>query len=263
VKKLRKTINYVNIRNEVAYEVNSDTPYTGLYRGLKPDVYDDHTSALFLDESAFFVGEFKNGLREGKCSSYRDGQKQEEANYLDGKLVGKFTKWHDTGQKQEEGNLLDGKMVGKYNRWYLSGKKLSEGYYKDGKKDSKYTIWYDTGQKQKEANYLNGKLVGKFTQWYDTGQKQEEGNYLDGKEAGKHTRWYDTGQKQKEANYLDGKLVGKSTQWHRNGGKKGALPTYPEENKRPECILCGTALLLSFIFYCVYVFIDKVFGVLF
>ena len=45
--------------------------------------------------------------------------------------------------------------------------------------------------------------------------------------------------------------------------KKGAQPTSPEENKRPECVLCGTALLLSFIFYCVYVFIDKVFGVLF
>jgi antitoxin component YwqK of YwqJK toxin-antitoxin module len=160
VKKLRKTINYVNIRNEVAYEVNSDTPYTGLYRGLKPDVDDDHTSTLF-------VGEFKNGLREGKCTSYRDRQ------------------------------------------------------------------------------------------------KQEEGNYLDGKQAGKHTRWYVTGQKQKEGNYLDGKLVGKFTQWHQNGGKKGAQPTSPEENKRPECVLCGTALLLSFIFYCVYVFIDKVFGVLF
>ena len=160
MKKLRKTINYVNIRNEVAYEVNSDTPYTGLYRGLKPDVDDDHTSTLF-------VGEFKNGLREGKCTSYRDRQ------------------------------------------------------------------------------------------------KQEEGNYLDGKQAGKHTRWYVTGQKQKEGNYLDGKLVGKFTQWHQNGGKKGAQPTSPEENKRPECVLCGTALLLSFIFYCVYVFIDKVFGVLF
>ena len=150
----------MNIRNEVAYEVNSDTPYTGLYRGLKPDVDDDHTSTLF-------VGEFKNGLREGKCTSYRDRQ------------------------------------------------------------------------------------------------KQEEGNYLDGKQAGKHTRWYVTGQKQKEGNYLDGKLVGKFTQWHQNGGKKGAQPTSPEENKRPECVLCGTALLLSFIFYCVYVFIDKVFGVLF
>ena len=150
----------MNIRNEVAYEVNSDTPYTGLYRGLKPDVDDDHTSTLF-------VGEFKNGLREGKCTSYRDRQ------------------------------------------------------------------------------------------------KQEEGNYLDGKQAGKHTRWYVTGQKQKEGNYLDGKLVGKFTQWHQNGGKKGAQPTSPEENKLPECVLCGTALLLSFIFYCVYVFIDKVFGVLF
>jgi antitoxin component YwqK of YwqJK toxin-antitoxin module len=184
VKKLRKTINYVNIRNEVAYEVNSDTPYTGLYRGLKPDVDDDHTSTLF-------VGEFKNGLREGKCTSYRDRQKQEEGNYLD------------------------------------------------------------------------GKQAGKHTRWYVTGQKQKEGNYLDGKQAGKHTRWYVTGQKQKEGNYLDGKLVGKFTQWHQNGGKKGAQPTSPEENKRPECVLCGTALLLSFIFYCVYVFIDKVFGVLF
>ena len=159
MKKLRKTINYVNIRNEVAYEVNSDTQYTGLYRGLKPDVDDDHTSTLF-------VGEFKNGLREGKCTSYRDRQ------------------------------------------------------------------------------------------------KQEEGNYLDGKQAGKHTRWYVTGQKQKEGNYLDGKLVGKFTQWHQNGGKKGAQPTSPEENKRPECVLCGTALLLSFIFY-LYMYLSTKFLVYF
>ena len=186
MKKSRKTINHVNIRDGVAYEVNADTPYTGLYKELEPK--DAPTGLITL-----LAGEFKNGLRKGNwtvtCVDTKVSFKQPGVSF-----------W-----RNEQ----------KFSRDVY---KCVEFVWKNGKKNGTETYFSATGQKQEESNYLDGKQAGKFTKWYEAGHKQEESNYLDGKQAGKFTKWYDNGQKQEEA--LNGRRNGYYKQWHQDGRKK-------------------------------------------
>lgn len=89
---------YLQDRNGIKYEVNSEVAYTGKH-----------------------------------VEWYPDGQKSREGNYKDGKKEGLQPEWHENGQKQSEGNYKGGKEVGLHTWWHEDGQKKFEGNYKDGK----------------------------------------------------------------------------------------------------------------------------------
>ncbi len=96
---------------------------------------------------------------------YKNGQKEEEGTYKDGKEDGKWTWWHDNGQKKIEYNYKDGEPDGLRTSWYENGQKEVEGMEKDGKSISS-TRWeyYSNGQKKSETTYKDGKFF-KETIW--------------------------------------------------------------------------------------------------
>ena len=49
---------------------------------------------------------------------YRNGQKEVETNYKDGKEDGLVLTWHENGQKHGEGNYKDGKKIS--GKWWNS-----------------------------------------------------------------------------------------------------------------------------------------------
>jgi len=95
-----REVDAVVSRNGVTYAINEDNPYTG-----KLIIYWD-----------------------------KNGQKQTESNYKDGKKNGLVTHFHENGQKRFEGNYKDGDRNGLSTVWYVSGKKEYEDNYKDGVK---------------------------------------------------------------------------------------------------------------------------------
>jgi antitoxin component YwqK of YwqJK toxin-antitoxin module len=91
-----KEVTYLQDRNGIKYEVNTDTPYTGKY-----------------------------------VTDHWNGQKVLEMNYKDGKLDGVQTWWYENGQKWYEGKYKNGKQDGIYTLWKKDGQKKVEGNYKN------------------------------------------------------------------------------------------------------------------------------------
>ena len=84
----------------LTYEINAETPYTGLVKGVYPN-----------------------------------GQKSSEANFVKGKLEGLYTEWYRNGQKQAEANYANGQQEGLRTEWYRNGQKQAEANYANGQRE--------------------------------------------------------------------------------------------------------------------------------
>ena len=87
----------LQIRNEVAYVVNSSDPFTGKV-----------------------------------ISTYPNGQKKREVSFVNGLSEGVATGWHENGQKEKEITFVNGLQEGVDTKWYESGQKKSELTYVNG-----------------------------------------------------------------------------------------------------------------------------------
>ena len=96
----------------------------------------------------------KNGLH---TEYHKNGQKEFEANFKNGKEDGKWTGWHEDGQIALEGNYNNG--TGTLLQFYENGQIESEGNYKDGELDGKVTEWDENGQIESEATFKDGECV--------------------------------------------------------------------------------------------------------
>ena len=120
-------------------------------------------------------------------------------------FTGRAKRFYKNGQKQREQTYKEGKLDGLDTSWYENGQKQSEGNYKEGKVDGLYTSWYENGQKKEESNWRDGKLMSAEV-WKPNGEKcpvtniDEDGNgvWLEYKEDGTESYRY---------TYKDGELV--------------------------------------------------------
>ncbi len=117
-----KTVDNLQQRDGIAYEVNTDNPFTGKL------------------------------LRK-----YKDGQKQFESNFNDGKEHGLRTEWRKNGQKKSEINYKDGKRYGLSTWWHKNGQKWSKTNYNYDGQHGLRTEWHKNGQQKSNKCYQNGK----------------------------------------------------------------------------------------------------------
>ena len=79
--------------------------------------------------------------------------------------------WHKNGQKESELNYKDGKMDGLWTQWHENGQKQREVNFKDGKEDGLAVMWHKNGQKGAECNWKDGKSIkGSVKFWNSKGQ---------------------------------------------------------------------------------------------
>lgn len=160
------------------------------------------------------LSKVENGLFQ---AWHENGQKSEEAPYVDGKLHGLYQSWYLNGQKSEEAPYLGGEPHGLYQSWRPNEQKWMEVTYLGGERHGLYQYWYSNGQKRVEATYADGKLHGLYQSWHDNGQKRAEATYIDGKRHGLCQRWHSSGQKWDEETNVDGKLHGLYQRWAEDG----------------------------------------------
>ena len=137
-------------------------------------------------------------------------ERREGIMYLKGSdtpYTGKSFELYKDGQKQNESNYKDGKEEGLKIMWYPNGQKRAEGNFKDGWEDGRWLEWHENGQKKQETNWKDNKEEGPSTMWYKNGQKFREGNFKDGREDGLWLGWHPNGQKLAEADFKDGELI--------------------------------------------------------
>ena len=148
----------------------------------------------------------------------KNGKKEFETNFKQGKQDGLGITWYKDGQKERETNFKDGKLDGPMNAWYENGQKMIEGSSKNGKQDGLWTEWHKNGHKKFETHFKNGKEHGSAISWHSNGQKAYEGTHSNGKGVGINTSWHENGQKMAESNYRNGnKIKGSEKFWNSKG----------------------------------------------
>ena len=180
------------------------------FTGIVVKKYDNRQKA--------YESTLKDGKEHGRVTSwYRDGQKQGEVTYKDGKLVSQAV-WKPNGEKCPVTNIVNGNGI--TCRYYENGQKAYEITYKDNNFDGLWTDWYENGQKKKEATYKDGKMDGLCTRWLDNGQKQGEASYKKGKRHGTEIYFYfEDGPKRWETPWVNGQKHGTAITYNEDGSK--------------------------------------------
>jgi hypothetical protein len=218
-----KTIFHINVRNGLAYAVNSDTPYTGRCELTEiPNIkcFDSATSEGWNGVPSFInekfsrlpysedwepypitpeelssTGRFLNGKPDGIWRIYRYFSKVKQryeteiVNYNEGIKDGMWSVSHIRSPKtflscKFTNNILNGLFICHNNEV-----NIIEIEYKNGLMHGRCIYRYEeSGQKEFECTLENGYKHGICTKWYPTGQKREECHYINGK-LGKRKYW--------------------------------------------------------------------------
>jgi len=188
--------------------------------------------------------QFENGVRNGNSTWwYPNGQQRRQVMYKEGEPNGQFLEWNPDGTLATKANFIDGRVLTKKTKWYGPGQKFYEGSYLTTQdfieptfdwwngtstsisidqsgpdlKHGTWAAWYRNGQKKVEGQYREDVPNGEFTWWYESGQKQAEGEYADGLESGTWITWHPNGLKESVGEYTAGVLTGKWMRWAPDG----------------------------------------------
>jgi len=182
----------LQIRNDVAYEVNSETPFTGLLKST--------------DKNNLYETEYKNGKRDGTYKEYfSDGKTKDLSHYKNGLSDGLQEHYFPNGQKQFSVNFKNGKLDGESVEFLESGQiKVKDIYSND--KIIQFNSWYSNGQKDREINFVEGKLT-KLSWFYENGQNRV--NFKNDKNSGANQiAFYNAnGELEKNSYYLNSSIL--------------------------------------------------------
>ena len=137
-----------------------------------------------------YVGEFQNGLRDGKGTFYyyennEYGRKKYEGDWKNDKIEGKGKMIWKTGEVYEgewSNNLKEGKGI----HTFSDGEKY-EGNFKNSKYEGKGVLYYTNGDRY-EGDFKNNNRHGSGIMYYKSDGKigKSMGDFLDDKPSGKH-----------------------------------------------------------------------------
>ena len=144
-------------RQGITYEVNSQTPFTG----ISVEYYLDTIIKNEFEERVLKTRIiFKDGIREGLYESFHlNGQLEMRGNFIDGKEDGLKESYYDEGQLEVRGNFIDGKMVGLFEVYYDNGQLSRTGNFIDGKEDGLWETFDEGGNLTETKEYLYGELI--------------------------------------------------------------------------------------------------------
>ena len=108
-------------RQGVHYEINSQTPFTGIFV-----MYHENGKL-------YYKGTLKDGKEDGLSESYHEnGQLITKGTLKDDKQVGLYERYYENGQLDRKGNYKDGKQVGLWESYHENGQLLLKTCYKNG-----------------------------------------------------------------------------------------------------------------------------------
>ena len=136
-----------------------------------------------------YVGELKNGLRDGKGTFYYNENNKYE-------------------RKIYEGEWKNDRIEGKGEMTWVTGEKYI-GDWKNNEKDGLGIQYYSNKNKEYEGNFKNGFFEGKGVYYYDDGNRYE-GDWKNNKREGDGIIYFQKGGKSM-GKFLNGLAIGKFT----------------------------------------------------
>ena len=140
-----------------------------------------------------YVGEYKNGKREGKGIFYYNNGNRYEGDFKNDKKEGKGKFYYNSGKwkgNRYEGDFKNDKKEGKGIFYYNNGNRY-EGDFKNDKKEGK-GIYYFNNSNRYEGDIKNGKSDGEGIYYYSNGDRKM-GDYINGTKIGIHVTLHKNG----------------------------------------------------------------------
>lgn len=171
------------------------------------------TDPIILKDETDLTNGSPNSIEGNLILWHKNGQKELQAHYIEGKEQGLIQKWYNDGTKEAEFNYNNGKQEGLSTLWDKKGNKTVEAFYKDNLLDGPFILWLD-GKQVAKHHYVQNKLDGNNTSWDHKGYKHIK-HYEMGKLEGLYSIYYPNGNKQGELLYHNDSLT-QTKFWYKN-----------------------------------------------
>lgn len=122
---------------------------------------------LVLGEEAFAL---PNGVLEGPCVRWLNGQKISETHYVNGEQHGISQTWYHNGQLHVRDHISHGNSHGPHEVWFADGRPYLRVQYKNRQRHGLQEVWYNNGNKQYETMFEEGERQGLCKIWHKNGQ---------------------------------------------------------------------------------------------
>ena len=218
-------------RNGIAYEVNSEQPFTG------------SVTSFYKNGQQEMKRMYKDGVLDGEVQFYfENGQLRIQAIYKDGMKDGEYQSYFENGQLSYTGRYLNGREIGIHMEYFSGGRTSKETEFNTEsnliksvtyKNHPKYYI-FSKEDVSSETNILtynefnpdgdivqfhtsqNGKKFGPALELSRYGSKIEA-NYKNDELHGLYKQYWKDGMIQEIDNWEEGKLIGVSEKYDRKG----------------------------------------------
>jgi len=165
----------------------------------------DYNETVTYENGDKYVGEIKNGLRNGKGTMYYINQDKYEGEWKNNKMEGTGTYLFHQDGSEYKGELKNDKMEGKGKFTFKNGNIYIGDCY-NNKREGKGIFYYSDGNRY-EGDYKNNMREGKGKMYYNDGSTYE-GDYKNDKKEGWGILKYSNGN-QYEGNFKNNLKNGK------------------------------------------------------
>lgn len=100
---------------------------------------------LFEEYNTEISNQYKDGLKDGKWETYKNGSLIITSYFIEGKKNGPYIEYHDNGIISTEGSFIDDKRDGKWISYYINGSLKYDRNYKDDRLDGYFIEYYWNG----------------------------------------------------------------------------------------------------------------------
>ncbi|MCY9805399.1 hypothetical protein OTK51_18400 [Vibrio scophthalmi] len=181
-------------------------------------------------------GNFKQGVKDGLFTRYRQGEMESEENWLAGERHSKQTRYYATDKLRSIDHYEHGKQTGRSESYFDDGTLKERGTRLNSVWIGKYESFYETGLPREVIHYAStvdentyrAKFHGHYARWFGNGDPSETGEYIEGKKTGEWLA-YNQGLVTRKQTYLDGKLNGEYAEYY--NGRRRVTGLYQDNMK--------------------------------
>ena len=194
-------------RQGITYEVNSQTPFTG----ISVEYYLDTIINNEFEERVLKTRiTFKDGIREGlKESFHPNSQLEVRGNYKNGLVEDGLYEYFDKdGNPTDTKEYINGETFDIKFEYSDLGQPEEKTYYKNGREVSKTEFsYYENGQLRSQRKVKDGTFHGSSENYHENGQLFSRGNYKEGIPDGLGVGYHENGEIRFKECYQKGEKV--------------------------------------------------------
>lgn len=215
------------IKNNIAYVVGEDTPFTGKFvgTGIEQDYKDGIKNGRYIGEikidgeTCRYIGNYVEGIKHGTwIIKYPNNENKAILEYNYDMPNNQWTYFYSNKQIEGYETFKGGILYGTLVNYSEDGNILKTANYENGFLQGEIVFFHEGNVLDTIANFSFGSLDGKIEIFSKENILQIEGNYKNNKREGVWKLYYKTGDLKVTIPYRNGLKTGKSIIYDKAGG---------------------------------------------